>query len=137
MPAYPSLFHQLSMTVCGYADLNEDLSNEYWNILSGDAATLPQLTRMLDMYDHILQANPPDILAEFRNQVLPDAALRELLRKIIKTWYLGRPPVAPAAPLNGPRFFYHYEALIWKVAHAHPPGLSGGYYGYWHYKPEN
>ncbi len=31
----------------------------------------------------------------------------------------------------------YYAGLIWKVISAHPPGLSGGYYGYWKYEPEN
>ncbi|NNT71577.1 hypothetical protein HKT18_05030 [Flavobacterium sp. IMCC34852] len=31
----------------------------------------------------------------------------------------------------------YYSGLIWKVIRAHPPGLSGGYYGYWKYEPEN
>ena len=31
----------------------------------------------------------------------------------------------------------HFEALVWRVIQAHAPGLSGGYYGQWHYAPED
>lgn len=134
MPTYPKLFFHLSVIVCGEANLDRDLSNEYWDIFNNDATISPDLRKMLELYDSILQSNPSDILIEIKKQMMTDEPMRELLRKIIKIWYLGRPPVKE---LKGPRFFYHYEALIWKVAHAHPPGLSGGYYGYWHYKPEN
>ena len=31
----------------------------------------------------------------------------------------------------------YYESLVWKAAKAHPPALTGGYFGYWKYLPEN
>ena len=31
----------------------------------------------------------------------------------------------------------HFEALMWRVIQAHPPALSGGYFGHWHYSPED
>ena len=31
----------------------------------------------------------------------------------------------------------HFEALMWRVLQAHPPALSGGYFGHWHYPPED
>jgi len=31
----------------------------------------------------------------------------------------------------------YYASLVWKVIRAHPPGLTGGYYGHWKYEPEN
>ncbi|MBJ6146284.1 hypothetical protein [Hymenobacter sp. BT559] len=30
-----------------------------------------------------------------------------------------------------------YAGLMWQAISAHPPALSGGYYGHWHYQPEN
>lgn len=30
----------------------------------------------------------------------------------------------------------YFESLIWRAALAHPPALSGGYFGYWRYPPE-
>jgi hypothetical protein len=31
----------------------------------------------------------------------------------------------------------YFEAVLWRVILAHPPGLSGGYFGHWHYPPED
>lgn len=31
----------------------------------------------------------------------------------------------------------YFEAAVWRVIQAHPPALSGGYFGYWHYPPED
>lgn len=30
----------------------------------------------------------------------------------------------------------HYESLMWRAALAHPPALSGGYFGHWSYPPD-
>ena len=31
----------------------------------------------------------------------------------------------------------YFESVIWRVIQAHPRALSGGYYGHWHYPPED
>lgn len=31
---------------------------------------------------------------------------------------------------------HHFQALLWGIIGAHPPALSGGYFGHWHYPPE-
>lgn len=31
----------------------------------------------------------------------------------------------------------YFEAVVWHVIQAHPPGLSGGYFAHWHYPPED
>lgn len=31
----------------------------------------------------------------------------------------------------------YFESLAWRVVQAHPRGLSGGYFGHWHYPPED
>jgi hypothetical protein len=31
----------------------------------------------------------------------------------------------------------YFESLVWRVVQAHPRGLSGGYFGHWHYPPED
>jgi hypothetical protein len=31
----------------------------------------------------------------------------------------------------------YFEAVMWRAIQAHPRGLSGGYYGHWHYPPED
>jgi hypothetical protein len=29
------------------------------------------------------------------------------------------------------------RGLVWKAIRAHPMALTGGYFGYWHYAPED
>lgn len=31
----------------------------------------------------------------------------------------------------------YFEAAVWRVIQAHPPALTGGYFGHWHYPPED
>jgi hypothetical protein len=31
----------------------------------------------------------------------------------------------------------YFESVMWRAIQAHPRGLSGGYYGHWHYPPED
>ena len=31
----------------------------------------------------------------------------------------------------------YFEAVLWPVIQAHPRALSGGYFGHWHYPPED
>jgi hypothetical protein len=31
----------------------------------------------------------------------------------------------------------YFESQVWRVVQAHPRALSGGYYGHWHYPPED
>ena len=31
----------------------------------------------------------------------------------------------------------YFSGLAWKIIGAHPPGLSGGYFGHWRYRPDN
>ena len=55
--------------------------------------------------------------------VLPDTAGTELQSRI------------PPPDLDDPSD--HFEAVLWRVIQAHPPGLSGGYFGHWRYPPED
>jgi hypothetical protein len=66
--------------------------------------------------------------------VLADPELKELVRLVLVLWYFGLLDTTPPRAL-GPE--QYYGGLFWGVVHAHPPGLSGGYSGYWAYPPEN
>jgi hypothetical protein len=63
-----------------------------------------------------------------------DTSLRELAKTIIVLWYTGdllntRETDMPAE--------HYFSGQIWSVARAHPPALSGGYFGHWTYPPDN
>jgi Membrane bound FAD containing D-sorbitol dehydrogenase len=139
---YPDLFFQFSKLVCGDESLSPGLSKVYFDIFHTDPTLQPDLIKLLDRFSTILntgEANPEKAISD---NILMDDSLRASTLLIIKLWYLGfmkslttGPPDSEA--LKGGGYYFHHEALIWKVASAHPAGLSGGYYGYWSYKPEN
>jgi hypothetical protein len=55
--------------------------------------------------------------------LLPDEAGKEVERHSS-----SKPPV------EDPRDYF--ESVVWRVIYAHPRGLTGGYFGHWHYPPE-
>jgi hypothetical protein len=125
------LFFELSKELCGMDDLSKKLSEVYYGIFHNDPAVSGKLKSLLATYQ-------PGSLQELINN---DTDMKDLALDIIKLWYLGvikslEVSTAPM-PLMGGGFYFYQEALIWKAAQAHPAGLSGGYYGYWSYKPEN
>lgn len=126
------LFRQLSIILCGDESLSPSLSEEYFDVLASD----PSLILILEAYQKIVSNNPVDIFSEIQTKLLVTDTNKEMAKKIIKLWYLGRTENSKDS-LKGKNHYFHYEALIWKVLHAHPTGLTGGYFGYWAYKPEN
>lgn len=90
-----------------------------WRTRAGDASV-----------DGALQAFAEHGLDGVRQALDPD-----LLRSLVHFLYLGSWPTADPADELRPE--HHFEALIWRVVQAHPPALSGGYYGHWHYPPED
>ena len=127
------IFRKLSMALCADTNLSASLSDEYFEILAPDVNFLP----LLNAYSKILNTNPSDILIEIQNQLLTNSDYKLLIKEIIKLWYLGKTERKGINELKGKSYYFHYEALIWKVLHTHPAGLTGGYFGYWSYKPEN
>jgi len=56
----------------------------------------------------------------------------EISRDLIEHLYFGS--MTGADDLKAEDYF---ESLIWRVTLSHPRGLSGGYFGHWHYPPED
>jgi len=81
-------------------------------------------------------SNGEDSSDLINRSILADDDLRRLAGMIIILWFLGDVRTVDDAPLPGtPR--EHFEALFWRIIHAHPPALSGGYFGHWAYPPDN
>jgi Membrane bound FAD containing D-sorbitol dehydrogenase len=139
---YTDLFLQFSKLVCADESLSPGLSKVYFDIFHNDPAVQPDLLKLLDRFSSIQIAGASDPEKAISENILSDSSLSALTLSIIKLWYLGvikslTTGPANTEPLKGGEFYFHHEALIWKVASAHPAGLSVGYYGYWSYKPEN
>ena len=74
--------------------------------------------------------------------VFGDATHAGIARAILYGLYSGLLPDADGGNVlqDGPTALTaddHFQALIWRVIQAHPPALSGGYFGHWHYPPED
>ena len=139
---YPELFYHYSKLVTGEDSLSRKLSNVYFEIFNADPAVQTDFLRLLDVYQEILNKGETDHEPAIKEKILPDTNLNAITLSIIKLWYLGiikslTTNSQNTEPLKGGGYYFHHEALIWKIARAHPAGLSGGYYGYWSYKPEN
>ena len=55
-----------------------------------------------------------------------------LARELLGHLYTGAPKDMPDVVAED-----YFESLIWRAALAHPPALSGGYFGHWRYPPED
>jgi hypothetical protein len=77
---------------------------------------------------------------EIEKKLMADAALRPTLCQIVLLWYTSAlRESADNLPLvlrYGTQQAY-FGGLVWRILGAHPPGLSGGYFGHWRYRPEN
>jgi hypothetical protein len=99
-------------------------------VTAADTSTLSQLQT-------VAAKLPSDQVARqtaIGSQIMDDPTLRELAKTIIVLWYTGdlvnrRTTAMPAE--------HYFSGQIWSVARAHPPGLSGGYFGHWTYPPDN
>jgi len=69
-----------------------------------------------------------------RVQIMEDQELRELVKVILVLWYTGD---LLGSTTSLPSEDEYFGGLLWTVARAHPPALSGGYFGHWTYPPDN
>lgn len=137
-----SLFCQLSQTLTGFDILPEKLASEHWYNLINNEGYKDILPKLISQYEAILD-KPNAVLDSIRdNTEIVD--LPKLIKGVIFLWYTGE--LIPWGKLDlaygkdqkstikSPTEYYN--GLLWKAIHAHPPGLSGGYFGYWKYEPE-
>jgi hypothetical protein len=127
-------FLRLSRELTGVAALEEDLAPgllERIKATSEGAA----LRRLLDTYRGIETAGD-DRPRLIRERILGDPELEPLARMAILLWYTGdlETEDEDKAPLAAE---HHFAGVLWAIARAHPPGLSGGYFGHWTYPPDN
>lgn len=97
--------------------------------LAPEAARLDEL---IDLYQQI--AGMPDEVAQIESRIMNVPELRALSAFVIVLWYTGDLLGKQLAPATEDEYF---GGILWKIARAHPPGLSGGYFGHWTYPPDN
>ena len=125
-------FVKLSEVLTGVRPLPKALAAEYVERL-GAAPEGANLNVLLDAFASIVAAGG-DVDAAITTQIMNDATLQPLVQVVILLWYLGE--IRGQAPQGG-RPDHYFQGLFWSVISAHPPGLSGGYFGHWTYPPDN
>jgi hypothetical protein len=126
-------FLELSQILTGFEILNPKIAELYYRHLheiNGDA-----LDKLLEVFDSTVKNHTGDPEALVGKFIWSDPTYKTVCQSIILAWY-NSVITDPNKPWIAPPEIY-YEALLWKAIEAHPPALSGGYFGYWRYAPEN
>ncbi len=133
-----SLFIELSTAFTGVDDLPADLASEYEERLRS-LGLERVLNRLLASYGELKALGTIDD-ESIAATLASDPVLRSLAEQIIVLWYSSATMAFDdkgQIELIFGKPEHHFRALLWDVIGAHPPALSGGYFGYWHYPPEN
>jgi hypothetical protein len=127
-------FLELSQILTGFKHLDAKIAEVYYKELHKIIGS--PLDKLLDAFDLNVKQQVGDPEALVGKTLWSDPTYKSVCQSIILIWYnsnvvVGGETVWVAQPQ------VYYEALLWKVIEAHPPALSGGYFGYWRYAPEN
>jgi hypothetical protein len=126
-------FLELSEILTG-CQLDSELGRAHFDRLAS-APLVPSISEVLKRFEKL----PKRSLAEVERKMLADARLRPTLCQIVLLWYTSALRDSESDPLvlrYGDEQAY-FGGLVWRILGAHPPGLSGGYFGHWRYRPDN
>ena len=99
-----------------------------------------RLQALLDAFAALEGSGDLDKLVQ--EQILADPNVGPMARTLIVFWYTGGIMIpGPGATAAQPDLYFptkeaYVRGLVWPTAQAHPMGVTGGYFGYWHYEPE-
>lgn len=125
-------FLRVSEALTGFSPLDRTLAAEYLERIRTcpEGASLPAL---LDEFDRIVEEGG-DLNAAITLRVMSVSDRQQVAQVIILLWYLGE--IRGQTP-SADRPEHYFQGLFWSAINAHPPGLSGGYFGHWTYPPDN
>ena len=129
-------FLSLSRILAGVDNLDAELGSQYLDRLISTPFE-PSLRQILERFRGF--GGGASIADAVRKEILDDDTLRPTLCQIILLWYtsgMQDNPVAPVVLRYGTQEEF-FSGLAWSIIGAHVPGLSGGYFGHWRYRPEN
>lgn len=149
-------FISLSSILIGEANPDKGLAQKYLDRLlaisvGGDPMN-KRVEALLKTFREI-QSGGGNLEEGVRQRIINDAVLSPIARQVIFLWYTsaflvrsvkpdeavnletGRPDTSTTLRFGSPE--QYFRGLMWPVIRAHPPALSGGYFGYWRYPPEN
>jgi hypothetical protein len=135
-------FIALSRIVTGVPSLNEELGRQYLDRLISSPYQ-PIVHRILETFRGFAMDLP--LIDQVKAHILGSDEFRPTVSQIVLLWYTAAmwdnpsAPIDPVAPINlryGNQEEY-FSGLAWQIIGAHVPGLSGGYFGHWRYRPDN
>ncbi|HTQ60452.1 MAG TPA: sugar dehydrogenase complex small subunit [Candidatus Solibacter sp.] len=133
-------FLALSRILTGVEKLDAELGRQYLDRLNSGPFSVP-FGQIVSRFQGL--KNKADLAGQVKKRIVSDDSLRPTVCQIILLWYtstlqenLGVQPPAPPVMRFGTQEEY-FSGLAWTIIGAHPPGLSGGYFGHWRYRPEN
>ena len=129
-------FITVSKVLTGVEHLDTELGRQYLDRLSSSPYD-PFLRQILDRFRKLKK--DATLQDEVVKQILDDDTLRPTVCQIILLWYTSAMRDnnnLPIALRYGSQEEY-FSGLAWRIIGAHVPGLSGGYFGHWRYRPEN
>ncbi len=129
-------FLALSRILTGVENLDAELGRQYLDRLRSTPFE-PILRQILESFAKFRVDS--GIADRVKAEIVSDDKLRPTVCQIILLWYtstLWDKGVTPIALRYGTQEEY-FSGLAWMIIGAHPPGLSGGYFGHWRYRPEN
>jgi hypothetical protein len=135
-PAELEEFVALSRILTGVDSLDPALAGQYLDRLLSSPLE-PSVRLILERF-RILKSGAT-LAAHVQKKIVGDAALRPTVCQIVLLWYTSalRDNQSPAISLRYGTQEEYFSGLAWHIMGAHAPGLSGGYFGHWRYRPDN
>jgi len=92
-------------------------------------------------FDEVTSRDFERLLADYKpgsvGRLYANKNYQRILKEILFLWFTGFPSNRDLVAHFEPNQIGYFEGLLWRSIRAHPPGLTGGYFGHWHYIPEN
>jgi Membrane bound FAD containing D-sorbitol dehydrogenase len=129
-------FLALSRILTGVDSLDPALGSQYLDRLL--SSPLEPSARLILKRFHTFK--PGAALAnQVQKKIVGDNALRPTVCQMVLLWYTSalRDNLNPAIALRYGTEEEYFSGLAWRIMGAHVPGLSGGYFGHWRYRPDN
>ena len=129
-------FLALSTVLTGVEDLDPAIGHLYLDRMCSTPFA-PVLREILQRF-HALQKGPT-LADDVRQQLVSKDDLRPTITQVVLLWYTSAMHDNDGMPANlryGTQEEY-FSGLGWRILGAHIPGLSGGYFVHWRYRPEN
>jgi hypothetical protein len=136
LPSTLDDFLALSRILTGVPILEAGLAGQYLDRLNSGPLQ-PAMATILQRFRDIPPG--PGAADLVKKKIVADDGLRPVVSQIILLWYTSALRDSQSASLAlrfGTQDAY-FSGLVWTIIGAHPPGLSGGYFGHWRYAPEN